>query len=82
MFSNLYDKLKSKIRHTYFVLLVVIREIWRPIGSISIAIAIFVNGVYLPIKTHTIPSLAELAALVAAFAPLVAIRGWENKNKE
>ena len=75
-----YSNITNVICRAYVKSLEILRDVWRPIGSLSIAVAIFVNGVYLPLHLKQMPSLVELAALVTAFAPLAAVRTWEKRQ--
>lgn len=75
-----YSKVTNFFRRVYQKSLDIVREVWRPLGSLGIAVSICVNGVYLPIHLGQIPSLTELAALVAAFAPMAYIRAKEKNT--
>lgn len=47
---------------------------WRPAACVGIVGSLFVNGVFLPLVTLTIPPLPGLAALVSAVAAAFAVR--------
>jgi hypothetical protein len=55
-----------------------IKKTWRPITCLGIAGSILVNGVVIPLQTHTVPDLVGLAALVTALAPFVISRTMEK----
>lgn len=52
----------------------VVNRWWRPAACVGIVGSLFVNGVFLPLLTLTIPPLAGLAALVSAVAAAFAVR--------
>ena len=53
------------------------RKVWRPITCLSIAGAVFVNGIYIPISNGEIADMTALAALVASLTPFIAARAYE-----
>ena len=57
-----------------------IRNWWRPVGLINLVGAIFVNTIYLPLHKGEGVDLPGLALVVTSFAPVVAIRAWENSK--
>lgn len=55
-----------------------VRKWWRPLGQVGAAASVWVNLVYLPIKTGKSPSLAEAAAYLTALGTLFAVRAYEK----
>lgn len=55
------------------------RQWWRPIICLSIGGSVLVNGVIVPILTHTYPDLTGLAAVIAAASPFAYFRSSEKK---
>lgn len=53
------------------------RKWWRPSTCVIAAGTVAVNGIYLPIKTHTAADLTGLAAVLAALAPFAIARTAE-----
>lgn len=53
------------------------RKWWRPATCVIAAGTVFVNGIYLPLKTHTAADLVGLAAVLGALAPFAIARTAE-----
>jgi len=68
----------SKILTIQEMALCLVRKWWRPLTQISIAAALFVNGVIIPLWTWTVPNMAELAAYVAAATAAFGVRAYEK----
>lgn len=59
------------------IALCLFRKWWRPL-SCGVAVgAVFVNGIYIPIKTHTGADLTGLATVLGALAPFAIARSVE-----
>ena len=53
-----------------------LRKWWRPLTCIWISGSVFVNGVYLPLKTSEPADMVSLAALITAVTGAFAVREW------
>lgn len=53
-------------------------QLWRPVTCWSLAFGVTVNCIIVPIWKGTGVDLTQFAALVAAFAPLAALRTYEK----
>lgn len=53
------------------------RKIWRPMMGVSAALTVFVNGVAIPLWNRETISIADLALMLTACAPIMAARGIE-----
>jgi hypothetical protein len=69
-------KIKATALSLQEVALCLVRKWWRPMTYIILGMASLVNGVVIPLWKMTPIPLTELAALVAAWSPVVAIREW------
>ena len=54
------------------------RKWWRPMICLGIGGSLIVNGVVVPLVTHTYPDLVGLAAVVAAASPFAWFRTYEK----
>ena len=57
-----------------------IRVWWRPVTCIGIAVAVFVNAVFLPLMRKEPISLTDLAATIASCSTIFAVREWGKIN--
>lgn len=73
---DLKSKIKAAILRWQEAALCLVRKWWRPMTYIVLGMGTFVNTVVIPLWTKTGVNLTELAALVAAWAPVIAIREW------
>lgn len=53
------------------------RKLWRPVMGMSAALTVFVNGVAIPLWNRETISIADLALMLTACAPIMAARGIE-----
>lgn len=61
-------------------LLCLFRKWWRPITQMAIAGTLVVNGIVIPVATWTVPSMAEMAAYVAAATAAFGVRAYEKSK--
>lgn len=73
---SLKDKIKATVLRWQEAALCLVRKWWRPMTYIVLGTGTLVNTVAIPLWTKTAVNLAEFAALVAAWAPVIAIREW------
>ena len=66
----------QKINHILNIPLCIIRKWWRPLTCVWISASVFVNGVYLPIKSNTPADMVALAALITTVTAAFAVREW------
>lgn len=60
------------------IILNILRVWWRPIASIGLAVATWVNLVLIPLVKWEVPDLAAAAAFVTALTAAFAVRAWEK----
>ena len=65
---------KARVLRWQEIALCVVRKWWRPVTCTGIAGGTIVNLVILPLKTGTIPNMAEGAAWITACAAAFAVR--------
>lgn len=66
--------IKQTILRWQEVALCAIRKWWRPASCVGIAGGAIVNLVIIPLRTWTVPNMAEAAAYVAAMTAAFAVR--------
>lgn len=67
---------KTTILQLQEVALCLVKKWWRPMTYIVLGLGTLVNTVIIPLYKMEIVSLAEMAALIAAWSPIIAIREW------
>lgn len=73
---SLKVKIKTAILSTQEAALCLVRKWWRPMTYIVLGTGTLVNTVVIPLWKMETVNLAEFAALLAAWAPVIAIREW------
>ena len=68
--------LEQKINSIVKVPALFITKMWRPITCAFIAASVFVNGVYLPLKSGSPADMVALSALITATVAAMAVREW------
>lgn len=53
-----------------------IRVWWRPVSCIGIAAGVFVNAIYIPLKSGVPLEPTGFAAIIASLATVFAVREW------
>ena len=72
--------LKARVYRVQELALCLIRKWWRPVSQLGLMASVWVQLVYLPLKTGTMPSLAEAAAYVGAVVAAFGVRAYEKIN--
>lgn len=70
------DKIKAAILRWQEAALCLVRKWWRPMTYIVLGTGTVVNTVVIPLCKMTPVNLAEFAALIASWSPMIAIREW------
>jgi hypothetical protein len=73
-------KIKDTLLRLQDVALCVVRKWWRPATYIVLIGASLTNSVIIPLWKMTPVSLTDLAALIASWSPVIAIREWGKAN--
>lgn len=70
------NKIKATILRVQEAALCLVQKWWRPMTYIVLGTGTIVNTVVIPLWKMTPVNLAEFAALIASWSPMIAIREW------
>lgn len=73
-------RIKLLILKWQAMVLCLVKKWWRPMTYIVLGTGTLVNTVVIPLYKMETVNLAEFAALIASWSPLIAIREW-GKSK-
>jgi hypothetical protein len=71
---KLGERIMKRALRLQEIALCLVRKWWRPVTCVGIAGGTVVNLVVIPLKTWTVPNLAEGAAWIGACAAAFAVR--------
>jgi hypothetical protein len=76
MLKVMKDKIKAVIMRTQDAALCLVKKWWRPMTYIVLGTGTLVNTIIIPLHKMEGINLAEFAALIASWSPIIAIREW------